>query len=37
MNAWIKKRTAALLIGIIIVVFMVAKLLRDGLLHMYGA
>lgn len=28
-----KKRLGALLIGIIIVVFMVIKILRDGLLH----
>ena len=32
-----KKRIGALLIGIIIVVFMVIKILRDGLLHIYGA
>jgi hypothetical protein len=35
MNATKKKRTAALLMGIIIAVFMVIKILRDGLLHMY--
>jgi len=31
-----KRRTVALLMGIIIVVFMVIKILRDGL-HVYGA
>jgi hypothetical protein len=31
-----KKRTAALLMGIIIVVFMIIKVLRDGLLHTYA-
>jgi hypothetical protein len=36
MNATKKKRTAALMMGIIIVVFMVIKILRDGLLHMYA-
>jgi hypothetical protein len=32
-----KKRIVALLMGIIIVVFMVIKILRDGLLNVYGS
>ena len=32
-----KKRIAALLMGIVIVVFIVIKILHDGLLHVYGA
>lgn len=32
-----KKRIAALLMGIIIAVFMVIKILHDGLLPIYGA
>jgi t-SNARE complex subunit (syntaxin) len=36
MNATRKKRIAALLMGIIIVVFMVIKILRDGILQMYA-
>ena len=37
MNATKKRRTAALLMGIIIAVFMVVKILRDGLPHMYAS
>ena len=32
-----KKRIAALMVGIVLVVFMVIKILRDGLLNVYGS